>query len=227
MSSIAASVSAVLLDLDGTLVGTKALYMEAYRAAVRRHIREDLSDEDIMALRPTSELAFLRAVVAEERLEACLRDFYTAYDRLHPQLFEGIYDGVPDLLDAIRGAGLPTGIVTGKSRRSWEITSAACALGAFDVLIFDDDVRAPKPDPHGLVQALEALEVPPDEAIYVGDTVTDVQAARAAGLRPVAALWARKPEDRADYADRVRDAGATIAETPEEVRVLLGLAAAA
>lgn len=217
--------SAVLLDLDGTLIGTKKLYLEAYRMAVRRYIRDEMTDGDIMALRPTSELAFLRAVVAEDQLEACLRDFYTAYDELHPELFEGIYDGVPELLESIRGAGLLTGIVTGKSRRSWEITSAVCALGPFDVLVFDDDVRAPKPDPHGLEQALAHLEVPASRAVYVGDTVTDMRAAAAAGLRPIAALWARSPEDRAEYAERVRTEGAEVAERPAEVRRLLGLPA--
>lgn len=197
--------------------------MEAYRTAVRPYIRRDLSDEDIRALKPTSELAFLRAVVAAADLDACLADFYGAYDALHADLFEGVYDGVLDLLDAVRGAGLATGIVTGKSRRSWEITSAACALGPFDVLVFDDDVRAPKPDPHGLEHALGLLGLSPREGVYVGDTVTDMLAARAAGLRAVAALWARRPEEREAYGERARAEGAEVAGTPADARHLLGL----
>lgn len=213
----------ILFDLDGTLIGTRALYMEAYRTAVRPYIRRDLSDSDIMALRPTSELAFLRAVVAEADLEACLRDFYEAYHGLHGDLFEGIYDGVPDLLSAIRQAGLRTGIVTGKSRRSWEITSAVAALGPFDVLVFDDDVRAPKPDPHGLEQAMEALGLDPADGAYVGDTVSDMEAARAAGLRGIAALWAWVPERREAYEERMRETGAEMVESPADLRALLAL----
>lgn len=220
----AATVSAVLFDLDGTLIGTKALYLEAYRTAVRRYVRQDLTDRDIMALRPTSEHAFLRGVVAEDQLEACLQDFHAAYHALHGELFGGVYDGVPELLGTIRDVGLPMGIVTGKSRRSWEITSAVCALGPFDVLVFDDDVRAPKPDPHGLERALGVLDVSATDAVYIGDTVTDMRAARAAGLRPLAALWARSPEDRAAYAERLGEEGAEIAERPADVRRLLGLA---
>ena len=215
--------NAILFDVDGTLVGTKDLYMEAYRTAVRKYVRRDLSDEDIMALRPTSELAFLRAVVAEADLEACLQDFYEAYGGLHSRLFTGVYDGVPDLLSAIRDAGIPTGIVTGKSRRSWEITSAVAALGPFDVLVFDEDVRAPKPDPHGLEQAMESLGLDPGSGVYVGDTVSDMEAARAAGLRAIAALWGWVPERREAYQERMRETGAEMVESPAELRALLGV----
>ena len=215
--------NAVLFDLDGTLIGTKALYMEAYRTAVRPYLRRDLSDQDIMALRPTSELAFLRAVVDAADLDACLADFHGAYRSLHAELFEGVYEGVPEVLDAIRAAGVPVGIVTGKSRRSWETTSALCALGPFDVLVFDDDVRAPKPDPHGLEHAMDALGVDPADTVYVGDTVTDMQAAKAAGLRAVAALWGRPADQREAYARRLREERVEVVEAPAGLRALLAL----
>lgn len=212
---------AVVFDLDGTLIATKSLYLEAYRVAVEPYIRKDLTRDDILALRPTSELGFLRAVVGGDRLEACLADFYEAYRSLHADLFEGVYDGIPELLESIRAAGLPLAIVTGKSRRSWEITSAVVALGPFDALVFDDDVRAPKPDPHGLQLAVRSLGVDAATSIYVGDTRTDVRAARAAGLLPVSALWARDPADRAAFAAEVEREGAEVVETPAELRALL------
>jgi phosphoglycolate phosphatase/pyrophosphatase PpaX len=214
---------AILFDLDGTLIATKALYLEAYRLAVRPYVREELGHDEIKALSPTSELGFLRAVVHEDHLPACLEDFYAAYGRLHGELFEGIYDGVAGLLDDIRDAGVPLGVVTGKSRRSWEITSALAPLGRFDVLVFDDDVPAPKPDPRGLRLALDRVGARPERSLYIGDTVTDVRAAMAAGVRPIAALWARKPDERGKYAERARDAGAVVVDRPADLRPLLSL----
>ena len=216
--------AAVLFDLDGTLIDTKDLYMEAYRVAVDPYVRPDMTREDIMALRPTSEVAFLRAVVHESDFEAVLADFYGAYERLHTEQFGGVFDGVPEVLAAIRGHGIPLGLVTGKSRRSWEITRTAMGeLGPFDALIFDDDVRAPKPDPHGLELAVEAMGVEPARAVYVGDTRSDMEAASTAGLQPVAALWARDRDTRAEHIRRVEAEGATVAHRPRELLRILAL----
>ena len=223
-SATRTATAAVLFDLDGTLIDTKSLYLEAYRVAVEPYVRDDLTHEDIMALRPTSERAFIRAVVREDDFDACLEDFYQAYEALHVERFQGVYPGIPDVLTTIRGRGMPLGLVTGKSRRSWDITRALVEeLGPFDALVFDDDVRAPKPDPHGLELALHALGVEPAAAAYVGDTRSDMEAARTAGLRPVAALWAREPDDRDEHVRRVRDVGATVVHRPEELLEALHL----
>lgn len=215
---------AVLFDLDGTLVGTRSLYLEAYRCAVEPYVREALTHRDIMALKPTSELAFIRAVVAESDFDACLEDFYRAYRDLHEGMFEGVFPLVAELLEALRATGLPLGIVTGKSRRSWEVTSAIAELGAFDALVFDDDVRAPKPDPHGLELAIDLLGVSPGRTVYVGDTLSDLRAARKAGITGVTVLWSRPEADRAELRRRALEEGAAaVVERPPELGRVLGL----
>jgi pyrophosphatase PpaX len=215
---------AILFDLDGTLIATKTLYLEAYRKAVEPYVREELTQDQIMALKPTSELAFIRAVVAESEFDACLEGFYRAYSDLHPGLFEGVYPGIPEVLDRIRKVGLPMGIVTGKSRRSWDVTREIISLGPFDALIFDDDVRAPKPDPHGLSLALDLLDVAPERAVYVGDTMSDLRAAKSAGLAAVTVLWARAEEERDELAAEALGEGAVAAVArPFELIPILGL----
>ena len=212
--------TAVLFDLDGTLIDTKTLYLECYRRAVEPRIARRPSDDELMALRPRSELRFLASLVSAEQLNACLDDFWSHYDALHASHFGGVYDGVPELLAGLREAGHPIGIVTGKSRRSWEITGPVAALGHFDVVVLDDDVSAAKPDPHGIRIALERLGTPPARALYVGDTLSDVLAARAAGVLPVAATWGRR-SDPAGFAERARAEGARVVRQPHEVRALL------
>ncbi len=207
--------TAVLLDLDGTLIDTKRLYIECYRQAVVPYVGRELTAEEVMALRPRSELRFLRDVVGEERLASCFQDFLHAYDRLHDTHFDGIYAGVTEMLEGLRSAGFLLGIVTGKSRRSWELTRVRDQLGPFDVLVFDDDVEEPKPDPRGLQLALDRIGAEPDYAVYLGDSATDLEAAVAAGMLPAAALWAKKPEDRQTFLERVEPYGAPAFESPD------------
>jgi pyrophosphatase PpaX len=216
--------AAVLFDLDGTLVATRSLYLEAYRVAVEPFVRRDLTAEEIMALKPTSELGFIRAVVGADDVDACQEAFFRAYRDLHQTMFEGVFEGVHQVLAELRATGVPIGIVTGKSRRCWEVTRVVADLGPFDVLVFDDDVRAPKPDPHGLTLALRELDVPAARAVYVGDTLSDLRAARAAGMRPVTVVWARIDGDRADLARQAREGGAEwVLDRPVQLRAVLGL----
>lgn len=206
----------VLLDLDGTLINTKRLYIEAYRRAVLPYIGRDLSRDEILALRPRCEIRFLRDVVGPDRLDSCLADFHRVYAELHPEHFSGVYAGIPELLSALRRARVPLGIVTGKSRRSWEISLRHAPLGDFDALVFADDVVEPKPDPEGLHLALGQLRADPGRAYYLGDSLSDIEAALAAGVRPAAALWAWKPGWREQFEAQAIELGATIFATPQD-----------
>ena len=207
---------AAIFDLDGTLVDTKRLYLECYRRAVEPRLRRAPDDTEILSHKPRSELRFLEAVVGADQMRACLLDFYQHYQQLHESHFDGVYAGVGDVLQRLRERGVALGVVTGKSRRSWQITAPIAGLGEFDTLVMDDDVDAPKPDPHGIRLALASLKVDRSRAVYVGDTASDMIAARDAGVQPIAALWGRG-ESAARFAERAEAEGAWIAERPGQL----------
>lgn len=207
--------AAVLFDLDGTLIHTAPLYRETYRRAVAPHARRDLSMAEIRHDAPRCEMGFLRHVVPPDAFDVCREAFYTQYEALHDRFFGGAYPGVSDVLETIRARGHPLGIVTGKSRRAWEITVARTTLGPFDVMVFEDDVEHPKPDPAGIRLALDALGAAAGSALYVGDSMQDIHAALAAGVRPVAAAWDAGDNGRADdFAERASQLGAHVVRSP-------------
>jgi pyrophosphatase PpaX len=111
-----------------------------------------------------------------------------------------VYDGVREMLEALRAADYALGIVTGKGRTAWEVTERELGLGLgdFAVVVTDDDVHAPKPDPGGLLAAAEALGAAPAEVAYLGDSAGDLEAGRNAGMRVGAALWAKTAAGEAD-----------------------------
>ncbi|HET7040110.1 MAG TPA: HAD-IA family hydrolase [Gemmatimonadales bacterium] len=198
-------VSAVLLDLDGTLIDTWALYIECYLRTLEPYAGRRLTYDELRALHPSSELRAFRRAVPAERVADAHAEFLRYYRLLHAELCGGVYPGVPDALAALRASDLAVGLVTGKSHGAWAITRELLALGDFAVFVGDEDVAEPKPSPEGLRIAVQRLGVEAGEAVYVGDSVNDAAAARDAGLRFVAALWAKSAEELPGFLARLRE----------------------
>lgn len=189
---------AILFDLDGTLIDTWKLYGESYQRALEPFLGRRLTGEEIARLRPTSEREFLRELLGPERGDACHTEFRRHYAELHGALAEGVYDGVREMREALRAAGYPLGIVTGKGRHGWEVTEREIGLGPFAVVVTEDEAGAPKPDPRGLLAAAREMGVAPADLVYVGDSTVDLAAGRAAGMRTAAVLWPKTGEGEAE-----------------------------
>ncbi|CAN5833725.1 pyrophosphatase PpaX [soil metagenome] len=185
---------AILFDLDGTLIDSFHLYLEAYRRALTPYLGRRPELEDFVARRPSAERAFLAEWIGAEDADECHAAMCRHYSDLFPSLSEGVYDGVPEMLAALRAAGYPLGIVTGKGRALWEVTQGAIPLGDFDVVVTEDDVQHVKPDPAGLLLAASRLGVDVEAAVYIGDSPSDLEAGRQAGMRIGAALWPKSAE---------------------------------
>ena len=195
---------AILFDLDGTLIDTYRLYIECYRRALEPHLGYAPAAGEIAAKRPSSERRFLAEWIGERAGEACHAEVRRLYGELFESMWEGCYDGVREMLTALQSATYPLGIVTGKGREAWEVTRAGCGIGGFDVVVTDDDVSAAKPDPAGLLAAAEALGIAPADAVYIGDSTSDLKAGRNAGMRVGAALWPKTgPGEKDDFVRRI------------------------
>lgn len=201
-----APVSAILFDVDGTLVDTYRLYLESYRRALAPFLGRAPSDEEILARNPSSERRLLEGWIGAEQTAECHAALCRHYEELHGALAEGLYDGVREMLAHLRSAGLPLGVVTGKGRRAWEVTQRALDLGDFAVVVTDGEMDEPKPHPGGLLTALDALGTPAESAVYIGDSVADLRAGRAAGMRVGAALWPKTaPGERELFLEQIRE----------------------
>jgi HAD superfamily hydrolase (TIGR01509 family) len=108
-------------------------------------------------------------------------------------------------LRRLRRRGIRLGLVTASTRGVVAPSLARLKLdGVFASMQFADDVRNGKPHPEALLRALDELAAPPADAVYVGDTVTDREMARAAGTPFVAVGATTRPEAfRQAGADRV------------------------
>lgn len=210
-----------LFDLDGTLIDTKRLYLECFRRALTPILGRSPDAADFKRLQPRSEIWFIRGLLGDARFQQGMESFYREYERLHTTHFDGAYPGISNMLDGLRKAGRQLGIVTGKSRRSWEIMQSSHTLGCFDVLVFDDDVPDCKPDPAGIQLALRQLGASPESTIYIGDSVTDLDAAVAAGVRAAGVLWPKRGDDRARFILEAREREADLFESPADLAAVM------
>jgi HAD superfamily hydrolase (TIGR01549 family) len=208
-------IHAVVFDLDDTLIATRRLYTEAYLRVLEPH-RGRLSEAELAALRPGPETQFIPSVVAAERADESLELFYHWYEALHPTAFDGLYPGVPEMLADLDAANVRIAVFTGKSRRSWEISSRYIQLPGISAFVFGDDVARHKPAPDGIAKALELLGCAPETSAYVGDSPLDIAAAKAAHVLPVAALWSVRGADREGFVNAVLRMRGVASESPLE-----------
>jgi pyrophosphatase PpaX len=94
------------------------------------------------------------------------------------------------MLEGVQGAGLRTAIVTSKNRYGTERGLRVTGLEAFvDAIVPSDEVVHPKPHPEPVERALASLGISAERAVFVGDSLHDLECGRAARVQTAAALW--------------------------------------
>ncbi len=203
-------ISAVIFDLDGTLVETEELKALSHARSVAE-LRPEIREEEVVAFYGSDLVGLSRKVVAENLIErfgldgalrelmegseeqpwqALVRIRRLIYETLLGDtglLFEKRYPCNIELLRKMRREGYPTGCATMSHRKQVDRVLSVLGLeDAFDVVATMEDVRRGKPDPEIDLLVAEKLGVPPEEVLVVEDSPAGVGAAVAAGMMVVA-----------------------------------------
>lgn len=178
----------MIFDLDGTLGDTLPLCIASFRYAFEGALGKRLSDEEIIARFGPSEEGTCRELVPEG-WQTVLEAYLEEYERGHERYTEP-FPGIEDALRLLRARGLSLAVVTGKGRRSAEVS-----LDRFGLAGYFDSVEIGSPDgpikPTRIRKVLSDWEAAPHEAAYVGDSASDTLAAREAGVAMLGAGWAQ------------------------------------
>lgn len=206
------AVQAVLFDLDGTLADTAP---DLAGAVNRMRMRRGLPALPVAQLRPVASagargmLAAGLGVSTDDPGYAALRDEFLAEYESALDAESRLFDGALVLLEALEAAGVAWGVVTNKVMRYTQpVLQALGVASRAAVVIAGDTTPHPKPHPEPLLEACRRLGLAPAQALYVGDDLRDVQAARAAGMPVVAAGYGylgESPDLAAWGADAVID----------------------
>ncbi len=193
------SFSTLLFDLDGTLLDSRRLAVEAASAALSRLGHPVPSEARIVSLIGLPEEAYYRGLLPEdapaEHVEVLRREEIACLEREAP-----LFPGVLDWLSSLYSSGHRLGLVTNAGRGYMEAALASSGLDRYLHVAFCTDDGA---DKAGLVKmALRELRKP---AVMIGDREADWRAGKAHGLFTIGCLWGHGSGSELDGADaRVR-----------------------
>ena len=183
---------AVIFDLDGTLLNTLGDLRAATNHALEVRGLPPHSMEEIRQFIGNGIRLLIRRAMpegtTEAEIDAALDDFKAYYaahihDRTVP------YDGIPQLLTALRKRGIKVAVLSNKIDSASQQLIEYFFPGKTDV-VFGEQVGVPrKPDPTSCRMVMQQLGVQPEQVLYVGDSGTDMQTAKNAGLYAVGVTW--------------------------------------
>ena len=183
------SYSAYLFDLDGTLVDTapdiNASLNYSLNQAGLNPVDEALTRHWVGHGSRQLIHQALKHLNADIEIDRLLDPFLNYYAH-HLAEHSTIYPGVVSTLKALRARGAKLAVVTNKLTQLSEPLLHELNLSIlFDLIVCGDTAASPKPDPAPVNYCLNHFQITPDDALFVGDSDTDVNAANAAGVSVV------------------------------------------
>lgn len=178
----------VIFDFDGTIINTNTLIEEGLNFFAHRYRGYRLSKEELDHL-TGKPLETQLSYIHFEKAPIMLEQFRIWYAHNHNQKVAA-FPGMIRLIQRLYQKGYPLAIVTNNGKEALHMGLAHLDIRKyFQMIISREDVAETKPSPEGLTKVLNAFKCPKEAAIFIGDTGSDVLAAKAAGVTSVLVGW--------------------------------------
>jgi len=175
--------SAVLWDMDGTLVDTEPYWMAAETPLIESFGGTWSHEQalSLVGLGLEDSARILQGTGVRMSVDDIIAHLTDEVMRQLAVTGVPFRPGARELLASLRAAGVKTALVTMSMRRMATAVVDLIDFDAFDVIIAGDDAVRPKPFPDPYLQACEALGVTPDEAVAIEDSPNGLRSAVASG----------------------------------------------
>lgn len=182
---------ALLFDLDGTLIDSRADIARACNAALVASGREALAPSYVATLVGDGARVLLARATQTLPDDPLVEELYPTFEReylANPTEGSFLLDHVATTL--VELAHLPLAVCTNKPRAiTLAVLEGLGVLSAFRAVVCPEDVARHKPAPDMLLEACVRIGIPPSSRVaMVGDSAVDIVAGRAAGLTTVGVL---------------------------------------
>ena len=182
--------TAILFDLDGTLVDSIELILNSARFAFEGFSGTAPTDEQWRTGIGRPLVTMFREFVPDEVEVERLTERYREYQLANHDRLVHAYDGIVPMITTLASAGHPLALVTSKTeqlaRRALEHVGLSASI---PVVVGFDSCTRHKPHPEPVERALALLGAAPQNALFVGDSPHDVESGREAGVFTIGVSW--------------------------------------
>lgn len=206
-------IKAVIFDMDGTVADTLRSIAGFGNAALQAHGFPALPTELYRQLVGNGADILIRRMLhateqphTEETVQTVRKTYDTLYEA-DPTKLVTPYPGIPEMLKALRAAGIKTAILSNKPDNMTRFIAEALFPGLFDIVYGQRDGIPKKPDPTAVHMLCKELGVEPEECMYVGDSGVDMQTGHNSGICSIGVTWGFRgtQELRENGADHLAD----------------------
>jgi len=185
----------IILDIDGTLIDSEFAILASLQKTIEKFTGETKPVEALKFSLGIPSMDALKTLGVKENL---LKEAYNLWNINFEKYIPDIkpYSGIVELLDVLSSRKLKLGILTSKDKIEYEKDFLPLGLESYfnHIIVFEDTTNH-KPHPEPMLKMLEMACVPPEKALYIGDSIYDMQCAEGAGVDSVLALWGREGID--------------------------------
>ena len=190
-------VKAVIFDLDGTLIDSIDIYFRIVEIALERLDLPPVSRTQILAAAESEDFKWERVLPRQvrRRRENIIDEAWAVINEIAPRMFADDLEMIPGadaVIHMISAKGLKMGLVTSTQKHYLETKMLplknAGVGGLLEAIVTSDDVDKRKPAPDPLIMCAQHLRLEPAHCVYVGDTATDMQSGKAAGMQTIGVL---------------------------------------
>ena len=210
---------AIIFDLDGTLLDTLADLAEGTNYALRVNGFPERTLDEIRRFVGNGARKLIERAVPDGQIEAALekvRQDFDIYYKVHCKDHTGPYPGIMEMLQELVQQGYSLGVVSNKPDFAVQELIPEYFPGIFASVSGERQGVAKKPAPDLIWEAMKNLQADSSNAVYVGDSEVDLEAAANAGIPCISVAWGFKGRRFLEE----QHAG-TIIEVPAEVFAFL------
>lgn len=177
----------IIFDLDGTVLNTERMNLVPLQRLIKEELGKDVIYEELLKYkayagkRTLEELGFKNIEKSYEKWVRYVNDFEEGAT---------LYEGFDEVIKTLNSKGIICAIASSKMKKQYEIDFKPTGLEKYiECAVLAEDTKSHKPYPDPLLKVTEILNINPSDCMYIGDTIFDFKATKAAGMDFGIAMW--------------------------------------